>query len=175
MGQVETSKKPPKPPQPPQISRRVRFHPTQAIGMPLFLLLPLFALLGVLQTHSATKEISANGLALSVEYPDRLRFRTGIPLELSVRNDTGRPLAGLKLKLSRGYVSAFDNPEFDPGPLEIDEEFVVFEFKDIEAGETRRAQIEIEADQAGTHKARVLAQAKGGASAETEFATFVLP
>jgi hypothetical protein len=151
------------------------FYPLQAIGVPLLLLVPIFALFGLLDTRLATKEVDENGLSLSIEYPSQLRYRTQDPFEISVRNETGHEITALEVRVSRDYLDGFHEADFNPDPKEIDADEAVFEMNNVGAGETRRVLVNFEADQVGNHQGTLAASTELGPGPRLEFSTFVLP
>lgn len=163
-------KEPPELPPSPDFRRRVAFKPTQAIGVPLLLAIPLIGAFGFFDTDVAIASAELNGIGLEIEYWSRFRHRALQPLRIIVRNNTGQEQEKLQVKLNAKYLEAFENVDFLPEPKEIGDQQVVFEFEHVPAGETRSVEIEMEALHPGMKKAFV--EANGTTLA---FQTFVMP
>jgi hypothetical protein len=172
---VSKATKPPEAPKPPDIKRRIAFNPTQAIGMPFILLIPVLGLAGLLDTTHTIVEKEENGYRVSVRYPVRFRHKVGEPMQITVTNETGGAVPKLEVKLSRKYLDAFENAQFIPDPQEIDAEHITFEFDHVNAGESRRIEFEMEASRSGSHHAEVQAGPAEGQGVSVGFRTFVLP
>jgi hypothetical protein len=172
---VSKATKPPEAPKPPEIKRRIAFNPTQAIGMPLILLIPALGLAGLFDTTQTTVEREENGYRVSVRYPERFRHKNGEPMQITVENNTGTSVPKLEVKLSRKYLDAFQNSQFIPDPQEIDAEHVTFQFDNVGEGEMRRIEVEMEAAHPGSHDAEVQAGPEEGQGVSVNFKTFVLP
>lgn len=172
---ISKSQQPPEVPKPPEIKRRVRFHPTQLIGMPIIMLLPVLGLFGVFDTAQATATAEQSGINVQVDYPSKFRHKIGEPMRIQVENNSGASVPKLVVKMSRSYFDAFENVQFVPEPQEIDATSITFEFPDVKAGDTRQVEVEMEASDAGTHKATVEAGPENGSTAQVEVETFVLP
>jgi hypothetical protein len=172
---VKKTGEPPKLPQPPQITRKIAFGPTQAIALPIILLLPLLGLLGFFQTTLSTAENEQAGVLLRVQYPTRLRFRTNEPMEISALNKRSDTVKKLRIEVRRSYFNAFERVTFNPQPQEIDEKSFRFEFDNVRQGEWRRVQVELDGVDAGSHECVVTAIADDDPASEVRFSTFVLP
>ncbi|HEY0868562.1 MAG TPA: hypothetical protein VGE01_14355 [Fimbriimonas sp.] len=166
---------PPAPPSAPKMARDLRFYRLQAIGVPLLALLPILALFGFFDTKNGEASASEGGVDLQVSYPSRFRFRTAKPFTATVRNDTGHELTMIQVKLEKAYVERFKNPEFVPEPSEADDRSLVFEMKNVGAGESRRVFATFEADEAGPIGGSVRTATELGSGPSVGFRTFALP
>jgi hypothetical protein len=142
------------PPQPPEIDRRLRFQRVQAIGVPILLLLPTLALLGVFD-GTGTKSAEGSGLRVTVEYPARVRYRSREPLTVSVENTGGRALAEATVRFDRDFLRAFSGVSLMPEPEAVTREHFVVTLRDIRPGEARRVSGELEAEAYGRHRGAV--------------------
>lgn len=159
----------------PDIERRVAFRPTQAIGLPLILILPVLALFKVFDTTPARIVGEADGLRLELKYLERLRYRSFDPMEVTLVNETGGTLAKVKVTVDRNYVDRFFQPQFLPDVAEQDENGYVVEIDDFKSGDRRTVSLYLEADEVGRKDGRVIAEAEEGPRVEASFSTFVFP
>ena len=75
----------PQPPQPPEIRRRIAFHRTQLIGVPLLAIIPVLALFGVFGTTTGEARAESAELQMQVRYPTRFRYKVINSLTVEVR------------------------------------------------------------------------------------------
>lgn len=152
MAKKKSETKVPQPPEPPQIGRRLVFHPLQAIGVPLIMLIPLLALLGVFGRATTEASERAANLEVKVEHPTRMRYKTTETVEIAVRNAGGGPLDSVNVVMDREYLEGFSNVSFTPTADEITDEGYVVELGAIEPGSTRIVSVEIRGDQYWLHE-----------------------
>ncbi|MBI1296719.1 hypothetical protein GC175_17320 [bacterium] len=74
-GFVEQQEEDAQPPQPPPIKKRFQFTKAQLIGVPLILLIPILALIGVFDAHLERTTAVAGDLQVTVEYPTSVRYK----------------------------------------------------------------------------------------------------
>lgn len=163
----------PRPPQPPEIERHVILPPRRIIGVGLLLLFPILAAAGILGNHEASVRRSSGSLQVEVDYPDRLRYFTEQPLDVTIRN-TGSEPKKATVRIDRDYLLAFTDESYVPDPERITQTSVEFNLGSIPPGETRRVQIELTAQRYGPQSGRVRIESDG---IQEEFGvrTFVLP
>ncbi|MEZ0326110.1 MAG: hypothetical protein ACAH95_09400 [Fimbriimonas sp.] len=171
---AEQQKEPIPPPKPPEIEREIKFYPNQLIGLPIIALLPILALFKVFDSTLDTVQSSSDGLALSVHYPTKIRYRTAEPMQITIKNETGSDQTELDIHISREYLDKFKKVTFEPDIEDIDKDSYVVELKDVKADEERRVDLELETDIIGNHSCKVWASTEG-AEASAEFKTFVYP
>ena len=73
-------------PQPPPFQRKLQFHPTQRIGIPLLMILPILALFGLFGETYTTNHAENEQLSMQVEYATRYRYKMTNDLRVSVTN-----------------------------------------------------------------------------------------
>lgn len=137
--------------------RRLKLHPVQWVGLPLLFAVPVLALAGVFGESWAHGVDRGEGLALSVEYPARYRYKQINTLQAWVRNTSGRTLDTVTVSFDSAYVSRFSTLMFVPSariPFEV-------EFVELEPGEVRRVWLELQGELYGAHTGQVEAHATG--------------
>ena len=169
------AKRVPQPPQPPQAGRRLRFHATQLIGVPLIAIIPILALLHVFGTTHETEIASDDPLLVEVRYPTRFRYKTIDPLDVTVRNTGSAPLRGVSVRIDKGYVEAFSTVSFTPSPQRVTSDAFVFDLGDIPPGEARVVDGLVQAERYWRHPGRITVRSDGGAEVALDVATFTFP
>jgi hypothetical protein len=157
---------PSEPPKAPDLKRAIRFRLHQWIGVPLLLLAPpILALAGVFDERYETVTREAGSLAVTVEYPSRLRYRQEGAITVAL------PLGGegdsLDVSLDEGYARGFAEivatPAFDPP------------YHAAVPGDARRVVIELKADRYGRHRGTLEISSRVGGSVSVPLATTILP
>src|SRR5688500_4468997 len=102
---------PSEPPELPEINRKLKFGGWQMVGMGLIMLIPVLAAFEVFGEGSATTAHRGSALAISAEYPARIRH--GTPEEVTVRatNLGPVPLDTVTVRFDSNYVSRFTDPQ----------------------------------------------------------------
>lgn len=173
---MSDAKSVPQPPQPPEFERRLQFHLTQLIGVPLLALLPILAAFGVFGTLRDEARVQTAVLELQVRYPTRFRYKTVEPLEVEVRNLLSEPLPTVVVRLETDYLSAFSSVQITPSPTSLTEEVYEVTLAEVQPGETRLVSLELQAQDYWRHRGAISATAEGDAeAAEVEVASFVIP
>lgn len=165
-------------PEAPDIEKEWRFKWVQKLGVPLLFLIPILALFGVLGPNEEAVTVRGESLSLDVSYPTRFRYKTIAPMSIRVTNISSQTAPTVTVKLDREYLGAFSNLSFQPSVDEVsDEAYYVF-LNNLAAGETRRVELEMQAEAYWVQRGMTEA-AVGGAEAPPDAAvtleTFVLP
>lgn len=165
-------------PEAPDIAKEWRFKIVQKLGVPLLFLIPVLALLGVLGPSAETVAESGEALSLQVTYPTRFRYKTIESMSIRVTNISSQTAPTVTVKLDRDYLSTFSNLSFQPSVDEVSDDGYYVQLTDMEAGETRRVELEMQAEAYWVHRG-VTEVAVGGVEAPSDAAvtleTFVLP
>lgn len=159
-----------RPAEAPDLSRRIMLTRKQLIGLPLLLLVPLLSLFGVFGEHRTEIHVESGSLSVSVNYPDRFRYRQMQRLDIALRNTSTRPIDTLRVSLDTGYVSRFASVRIVPAPRSA---FVV-DLIGVVPGATRVVTAELWGEQYGVHRGRIVASA-GADSAVLDVRTIVFP
>lgn len=133
------------PPEPPDIERRLSFHPLQLFGVPLLMLIPILALLGVFGDGHSEAQIAGQRVELRVVYPERMRYKAVRIIGVSVRNTSAEPISGARLVLNREYFSHFTRVAFTPAQDAVDAGAFYFDLPDLLPGDAALVEVEIEA------------------------------
>jgi hypothetical protein len=105
---------PSQPPEPPELPRHLRLYRSQWIGVPLLMLVPVLALLGVFGESRARTGAAGAGLELEIDYPIRIRTgqRTGI--DVTVRNRSTASAERLTVVFDTAYFQRVADVRFIP-------------------------------------------------------------
>lgn len=163
------------PPEAPDIPRQWKFHSYQYIAIPLLLLIPLLAVLGVLGETSTVVEASGDGVTMRVEYPDRAHYEAYNHISVTVRNASGADLTGVVVEFDRGLLDHFSQLSINPSLEEITETAYRVELDEIEAGGERVITLDYQPDMNGTHNSWVRLTADGIAPVQADISMFVFP
>lgn len=165
-------------PEAPQIEKEWRFKTVQKLGVPLLFLIPILALLSVFGPSQEMVTESGAELSLEVSYPTRFRYKTIAPIRIGVTNISSQTAPTVTVKLDRDYLSAFSNLSFQPAVDEITDDAYYVQLNDLEAGETGRVELEMQAE-TYWRLAGVIEAAAGGVEAPPDarvmLETFVFP
>lgn len=165
----------PQPPQPPEIRRRLAFHRTQLIGVPLLAIIPILALFGVFGTTTGEMSTESAELQLHISYPTRFRYKTINSLTVEVRNRSGQALPAVTVNFDKSYLSRFSGVTFTPSVKTVTGEVYTLELTDVQPGETRTVDVEIQAEEYGGHSGFISATAGDAEAARATVNTFVFP
>lgn len=161
----------PDPPGPPAIERRVRLYAAQWIGIPLLVLVPVLAGLGVFGLRVDEARARAAALELNVEHPSRLRHKQTGDIHVRVRNLADRPRAGVVVSLDSAYLDRFANLAFSPDVTRAYE----VELPALGPGEDGLVRVQLQAERAGRHAGDVRVVAGGAELARARLHTLVFP
>lgn len=161
----------PQPPHAPDVSRHVHLHPWQWVGVPLLLLIPLLALLGVFGESRATVRAETAQIALELQYATRYRYKTINSLSLDVTNRTGAWLDTVTVEIDTAYVSRFSNVAAIPSFTGA----YTIELTAVEPQETRSVRVELQGEHYGRHRGELRATASGADTARLQMSTFIFP
>ncbi len=159
------------PPDPPKIDRRLRLHPWQWIGVPVLILIPVLALLGVFGDTWETAIVRTADVAVEVQYPERNRYRMSTPLWIDVRNVTAGTMDTVTLAIDTTYLSRFAMVAAIPA---FEYPYVI-RITDLAPGEARRVHVELQGEQYGRHSGELWVTSGGADTARIQLETFVFP
>lgn len=163
------------PPKAPDIPRQWKFHNYQYIAIPLMLLIPLLALLGVLGETSTTVEAENEGLIVRVHYPDRAHYEAYNHIEVTIRNESGADVSGVVVDFDRSLLDHFSQLSINPSLSEITETAYRVELDDIETGGERVITLDYQPDMNGSHDSWVRLTADGIEPVQANISMFVFP
>ena len=163
------------PPEAPDIPRQWKFYNYQYIVLPLLLLIPVLALLGILGESSTSVETVSDGIVLRVLYSDRAHYEAYNKIEITVRNDSDGDLSGVVVELDRSLLDHFSQLSMNPPLTAITEAAYRVDLDDIEAGGERIVTLDYQPDMNGTHDSWVRVIADGIAPVQAAISMFVFP
>jgi hypothetical protein len=157
------------PPTPPEVERRLRLHRTQAIGIPLLLLLALLGLLGVLGPATDEVVVEEAGWRVSVEWPDRLRY--GQRGRIHVRAASTAGTAGtVRVRVEPAYLAGFEDVAATPA-LDHD---MAWPAAELEAGAAATFLVEFVPRRPGLRRGTLEIEGDGVAR-RIRFSTLIFP
>lgn len=166
----------PEPPQAPGIERRVLLTPLQRWGLPLLLLLPLLALLGLVDEARGEVSASEGFLRLQVDYPSRARAGVTTSLTATVWNDGAAELSGVYVTLPSDYLDAFAPFELLPAATTVSAASHRVFLGAVPAGGSRVVTALLTPSDYGRRSGSVsAASAAAPQPITTEFSTFTFP
>jgi hypothetical protein len=134
-------------PEPPAAPRRIRFRRTQLVGLLLVAVVPVLSAAGVLDRQPGITSGSDARLAVSVSYPQRMRYRTSEWLTVDVHNRSEQPIDGVTVQFDQNYVRTFNPVLVVPSPRDA---FNV-ELGRLDPGTTRQVALQLQAEEYGPH------------------------
>lgn len=165
----------PDPPKAPKTERKLRFHRTQVIGVPLLALIPILALFFAFGTTHERNSMEVGSMEVDVLFPGRFRHKTVAPLQVSVRNHGDAPLQEAFVSIDKEYLDAFETTGFSPAPIMVTEGAYVFALGEIPAGEARALDGTLQAQRHWRHSGRITVRGDSGDVAELRVVTFAFP
>lgn len=163
----------PQPPQAPEVERRLHVHPLQLFGVPVILMVPLLALLGVFGETTSVTSASSPSITMEVEYPTRFRYKTIDTIDITVHNVSGTEVE-LQVRVPKSYLDAFSNVAVTPQPTRVTSEHYIVELGGVQPDATRVVSIEVQAERYGPTSGLISA-GPGDEPAEARIETFVFP
>ncbi len=164
----------PQPPQPPPFERRTQIPAIQMVGIPLLLLLPVLALVGVFGHATDSATTSNDVLALEVTYPTRTRHNLAAELVVEVGNLSAEPIT-VTLDLDRSYLDRFAEHVFLPEAQEVRPDVYRVEVSDIPPGEARIVRVGLRAEQYWRLAGQATASLDGSSPVSVPLRTWVYP
>ncbi len=132
--------------------------------------IPVFAAFGVFGQGSSTVDYRGSPLAMSVEYPPRIRHGTLENVTVRVTNRGPALLDTVTVQFDSGYVARFSDPQFLPSTTDAYE----VELARLGPGETRSIRLGLRANEYGRHRGRIAA-AHADDTARVTISTIVFP
>lgn len=163
------------PPGPPEVRRSFALYSFQVIGLPLLILFPVLALLGVFGETFDQVQAASDALEMTVDYPSRYRYKMINDLQVSVRNNSDQTLQTLTVSFSSDYIDRFSTVTFTPDVSRVTGDIYEVELTEVAPGETQVIRVEIQGEQYGQHTGHITAAADGLAPVEVQVATFIFP
>ena len=163
------------PPKAPDIQSRFKLYNYQKIGIPILLLIPVLALFGLFGVGTEQVQAQNNALAVTVEYPTRLRYKVLDTIDVQVTNQTDAVLESVVVQFERDYINQFSESTFTPDVSQITERYYEVELQAIPAGESRHINITVESEQVGYHRGEIVVQVPSNDSLQFHLSTLAFP
>jgi hypothetical protein len=165
----------PQPPQPPDFRRELHFYPYQLIGIPLLVLIPILALLGVLSHMEKTVNAANADFDVQLQYPTRCFYRMNNTIELTIRNTSSQAMPTITVSLDKSYMHAFDAIQFTPDSVMLTDTAYVVDLQDVGPGEARSISIDYEPSRYWQHQGNLMVSASEAEPIIVPLETFVFP
>ena len=143
----------------------------QYIGVPLLLLVPVLALLGVFGERQGRARVQSADIELRVQWPTRTRHEQIHDIDVVVRNVSARVIDTLTVGLDSAYLSGFSAVSITPGAAQA----WAVELAGMRPGEARHIVVAVDAKRYGRHSGPVTATAGGADTARAVIDTFIFP
>lgn len=140
------------PPPPPPFPRKIQLHRVQLIGMPLLMLVPLLAILGVFGETFTTTQARNDRLTVQARYATRYRYKMANPVGVTIHNASTAPSATVEVRFAKGYIDQFSDGSFTPQVAKITEQFYLVPITDLQPGETRVVTVSLQGERYGRHQ-----------------------
>ncbi|WP_280154727.1 hypothetical protein [Piscinibacter sp. XHJ-5] len=163
------------PPQPPPFQRRILIARVQGIGVGVLCLVVIAALSGLLGLRTGEANASGAGLEVHVKYPRILRYKTSLPLEISIRNAGAQALQNVEVQIGRSYLDNFHDVQVTPDTREITERDYRVVLDRLPAGDTREVVAWLEANRSGQLDASLRVVNGTAPALDMRWTTTVLP
>lgn len=150
-GFVEQQEETAQPPQPPSIKKRFEFTKAQLIGVPVILLIPILALIGVFDAHMERVTAGAGDLQITVEYPNSVRYKKIEPISIYVQNLSAGTFPTVTVTIDNAYLAGFSTVTFTPAVDEVTADKFTVNLNDVKPRESRRILIEVQAERYWEH------------------------
>lgn len=166
---------PSRPPQPPPVDRKLQFYLLQAVGIPLMMLIPILALLGVFgeMVHEVTT--SNSELEMHVKFPTRFRYKMIDSVTVSLRNNSNQAFKTVHVSFDRAYIESFSTVTFTPSVKHVTGTTYVVELTDLQPGETRLILVSIQAEIYGNHQGTINVNPDSDNGLQASINTFTFP
>lgn len=165
------------PPAPPPFPRKIQLHRVQLIGMPILMLVPLLAILGVFGETFTTTQAQSDRLTVRVQYATRYRYKMTNPVEVTVHNTSTAPLATVEVRFAKAYIDQFSDPVFTPQVETITDQFYIVQLRDLQPEETQVVTVSLQGERYGRHQGVIIIADTADPAHElaTPIATWIFP
>jgi hypothetical protein len=163
------------PPQPPEFTPKFKLYPYQYIGMPIILLIPILALLGVFGEKVAETEAASGDLQVRVEYPLRTHYRLQHEIEVAITNLSEQVLPALTIQFDTNLMRAFTDITFAEEPERITGDGYEVRIEDVAPGETRLVSVDVRAERYWAHDGAISVSGEGVDPVSIPLSVFVFP
>jgi hypothetical protein len=159
----------------PDIQPEFKLYPHQMIGIPILLLIPILAVLGLFGIRTEQIEAENDHLAVKVDYPTRFRYKQTNTIEIAITNRTQSNWDTVIVQFDRSYIDQFSEVAFTPQVSRIRDDFYEVNLTNIAANDTQYVHVAIQSQQAGKHEGRLIVEPSVGDSLELNLRTWAFP
>lgn len=168
---MQGSEEVPRPPRAPEIERSFRLHAWQWVAIPLIMLVPALALLGVFGESWDTTGAATADLEVELRFPSRFRYKQLNEMHAFVRNVSGRRLDTVTVSFDTTYISRFSTVIFTPSAVRAYE----VELTGVSPGEQRLISVELQGEKYGRHTGAIAAWGTTTDTVSASVSTFIFP
>jgi hypothetical protein len=163
------------PPQPPEFTPKFKLYPYQYIGIPIILLIPILALLGVFGEKVVEMEATSADLQVRVEYPIRTHYRLQHEMQVMVTNVSGEAMPSLTVRFDIDLMRAFSDITFTQEPDRIATDGYEVMLEAIAPGETRIVGVDVRAERYWAHDGVISVTGEGIDPVSIPLSVFIFP
>lgn len=156
---------------PPDIKPHLRMWRYQWIGIPLILIIPILAMLGVFGIEIEKLNISTSGVETSIEYPAKMRYGQEEFIRMEFKNVSGETIQDLAVSFDQDYIRKFDGIDFNP---QLETNYIV-KTGVIPPGETGTVNVKLKAGEYGSHSGEIKISSQNKEIISEELSTFIFP
>ncbi len=165
----------PHPPDPRTIAKKWQFYRMQWVGIPLILLIPVLALLGVFGESEQKVDVANNTFSVHINYPTRYRYKMINNIEVSLENISNQTMPTVTVSLNADYVNRFSTITFHPSLTSVKNGQYEVELTEVRTGETRLVTIELQGEAYFQHEGVVSVTAAAVPTLRVPIQTFIFP
>jgi hypothetical protein len=158
------------PPGLPDVPRRVRLYRAQWIGIPVLILIPVLAALGVFGETRAQAEAAVGPIHMQVDYPVRLRDGQRSAIDVRLENRSAAVVDSVSVAFAADYLHHFADVAFSPVPTTPYELTVV----GLQPGDSAKLRVEFQGDRPWRSRGRI-GLSLDGDTAHVRISTFIFP
>ena len=147
----------------------------QLIGIPLMMLIPILALLGVFgeTVHEVTE--AGRELEMHVRFPARFRYKMIDSITVSVRNASNQPITSVNITFDRAYIESFSTVTFIPSVKQVTETVYIVELTNLRPGEVQVVSLSVQAEKYGNHQGVITVKPDGEEGLQARLTTLTFP
>jgi len=109
----------------------------------------VMALFGVFGRTMGEGSAENAGIGVRIEYPQRIRYKEAVSMQITLTNGTGQFIDTLTVALNETYLRQFNEVSFTPDVERITDHTYVVELADVQPGEIRSISVEFHAERYG--------------------------
>ena len=155
----------------PQLRPHLRMWKYQWIGIPLILIMPILAIMGVFGREIKNLNITGGGITAQIEYPSKIRYGQEEFIRVELTNDSSKTMRDVSVSFDKNYIQKFDGSEFKP---QADINYFV-KAGDISPGNKKILEVKLKAGERGSNSGKIIISSRNKEIISEELNTFIFP